>query len=145
MPSGEEVLDRGRDIARAVRERGGRALVDGGGGRAHQGFPAQGDPLLSVEEAARRRDFTVNAIAWDPLTGEYLDPHGGRADLQASRLRAVDPHTFGDDSLRVLRALQPSARFPLGLGEGTGRICRATPPAALPAGPGWGGREEPPA
>ena len=59
---------------------------------------------MAIEDAARRRDFTVNAIAWDPLTDEYLDPFDGRRDLLERRvLRAVDPRTFGDDSLRVLR------------------------------------------
>src|SRR5438552_3540485 len=46
-------------------------------GRGHRGFDVAGDPTMSVEEAARRRDFTINAIAWDPLTGAYLDPFDG--------------------------------------------------------------------
>ncbi len=41
-------------------------------GRGHKGFVVEGDPSMSIEEAARRRDFTVNAISWDPLTDEYL-------------------------------------------------------------------------
>ena len=52
-----------------------------------------------------------NAIAWDPLTDEYLDPCDGQTDLARLVLRAVDPSTFGDDSLRVLRAVQFAARF----------------------------------
>ena len=72
-------------------------------GRGHKAFAVVGDPFMLPAEAARRRDFTVNAIAWDPLTGEYLDPFDGRADLAARRLRMVDARTFGDDSLRVLR------------------------------------------
>ena len=59
-----------------------------------QGFVVTGDPRLSPREAARRRDFTINAIYWDPLTGEYLDPFDGRADLDRRLLRAVDPRTF---------------------------------------------------
>ena len=82
-------------------------------GRGHKGFAVEGDPHLSIEDAARRRDFTINAIARDPLTGAILDPFDGRADLQARRLRVVDARTFGDDSLRVLRALQFAARFDL--------------------------------
>ena len=70
-------------------------------GRGHRGFSVSGDPDLRLEEAARRRDFTINAVAWDPLTEAYLDPCGGRADLERRVLRAVDPKTFGDDSLRV--------------------------------------------
>ena len=45
----------------------------------HKGFLVEGDPSMTIEEAARRRDFTVNAISWDPLTGEYFDPSNGRA------------------------------------------------------------------
>ena len=80
-------------------------------GRGHRGFEVTGDPELSIEEAARRRDFTINAIAWDPLIEEYLDPFNGRADLEHRLLRAVDVRTFGEDSLRVLRAVQFAARF----------------------------------
>ena len=45
---------------------------------------------MTLAEAARRRDFTINAISWDPLTGEYEDPCGGLADLERQVLRAVD-------------------------------------------------------
>ena len=68
-------------------------------GRGHKGFTVEGDPSMSFEEAARRRDFTINAIGWDPLTDEYLDPFHGREDLRTRVLRVVDPRTFGDDSL----------------------------------------------
>src|SRR6185436_14791711 len=47
-------------------------------GRGHRGFVVTGDPAMSIEDAARRRDFTINAISYDPLTGEYLDPFHGR-------------------------------------------------------------------
>lgn len=107
-------------------------------GRGHRGFEVQGDPAMSIEEAARRRDFTVNAIAWDPLTGEYLDPHGGRDDLGRRVLRAVDRQTFGDDSLRVLRAVQFAARFEFEVDPGTAAICAAIPLDDLPAERIWG-------
>lgn len=107
-------------------------------GRGHKGFLVEGDPSMSIEEAARRRDFTVNAISWDPLTDEYLDPFGGRADLAARVLRVVDPRTFGDDSLRVLRALQFAARFELVLDRDTFEICRGIPLDDLPAERIWG-------
>src|SRR5262245_38409826 len=106
-------------------------------GRGHKGFTVHGDPMLSFEEAARRRDFTINAIGWDPLTGEYLDPHGGRADLIAKRLRVVDPRTFGDDSLRVLRAVQLAARFALDVNAETRDLLRVIPLDDLPGERVW--------
>jgi tRNA nucleotidyltransferase (CCA-adding enzyme) len=107
-------------------------------GRGHRGFEVTGDPDLSIREAARRRDFTINAIAWDPLTGEYLDPWNGRSDLAARVLRAVDPVTFGDDTLRVLRALQFAARFEFVLEPGTREICSRLELDDLPAERIWG-------
>jgi len=80
-------------------------------GRGHRAFVIEGDPAMSVEEATRRRDFTINAILQDPLTGELIDPFGGRQDIDACVLRAVSAETFVEDSLRVLRAAQFAARF----------------------------------
>jgi tRNA nucleotidyltransferase (CCA-adding enzyme) len=111
-------------------------------GRGHKGFAVTGDETLSIEEAARRRDFTINAISQDPLTGEILDPFQGRADLDRRCLRAVDPARFGDDSLRVLRALQFAARFELTVDEGTRALCRSIPLNDLPAERVWGEMEK---
>ena len=111
-------------------------------GRGHRGFAVTGDPHLPLAEAARRRDFTVNAIAWDPLQGEHLDPHGGRADLAARRLRMVDAETFGDDSLRVLRAVQLAARLEFDVDEPTRAVCRTIPLDDLPAERIWGELEK---
>ncbi|MGE0704951.1 MAG: CCA tRNA nucleotidyltransferase, partial [Vicinamibacterales bacterium] len=107
-------------------------------GRGHRGFDVSGDPAMSVAEAARRRDFTINAISWDPLTEQYEDPFQGRNDLARRQLRVVDPATFGDDSLRVLRAMQFAARFDLTMDEGTRAICRSIPLDDLPAERIWG-------
>src|SRR5262245_4270028 len=107
-------------------------------GHGHKGFTVTGDPSLSIEEAARRRDFTINAVSWDPLTGEYIDPVGGRTDLERRVLRAVDATTFGDDSLRVLRAIQFAARFEFELDAPTKTLCRDIPLADLPAERIWG-------
>jgi tRNA nucleotidyltransferase (CCA-adding enzyme) len=93
---------------------------------------------MSIEEAARRRDFTINAISWDPLTDEYLDPFHGRGDLRTSILKAVDLTTFGDDSLRVLRAVQFAARFELTLEDRTMALCRSIRLDDLPAERIWG-------
>ncbi|MGI8671788.1 MAG: CCA tRNA nucleotidyltransferase [Luteitalea sp.] len=111
-------------------------------GRGHKGFEVHGDPSLSFAEAARRRDFTINAIGWDPLTGEYLDPHGGRDDLARRVLRMVDARTFADDSLRVLRALQFAARFECTLHPETARVCRSIALDDLPAERIWGELEK---
>jgi tRNA nucleotidyltransferase (CCA-adding enzyme) len=81
-------------------------------GPGHRGIVVEGNPALPVEEAARRRDFTINAILLDPGTGDVLDPWGGRRDLEARRLRAVDARTFGEDPLRALRAAMPLAELP---------------------------------
>jgi tRNA nucleotidyltransferase (CCA-adding enzyme) len=107
-------------------------------GRGHKGFEVQGDPSMSLAEAARRRDFTINAISWDPLTDEYQDPCGGRADLERRLLRAVDLDTFSDDSLRVLRAVQFAARFEFALEDQTAALCRRTPLGDLPSERVWG-------
>jgi tRNA nucleotidyltransferase (CCA-adding enzyme) len=93
---------------------------------------------MTYEEAARRRDFTVNAIAFDPLTLEYIDPHQGRDDLARRLLRAVDLAAFGDDSLRVLRAVQFAARFDFTLDPATHARCREIALDDLPAERVWG-------
>jgi len=127
-----KVVAPGGDIDVALPRRESKA------GRGHKGFAVQGDPWMSVAEAARRRDFTVNAIAWDPLADTFEDPCDGRADLERRLLRVVDPATFGDDSLRVLRAVQFAARFGFTLEEETAAICRAVPLDDLPAERIWG-------
>ena len=70
---------------------------------------------VSLDEDLARRDFTINAIAWDPSTGELRDPFGGRRDLERRVLCAVgDPdRRFPEDYLRVLRAFRFAARFDL--------------------------------
>lgn len=92
----------------------------------HQGFLVGADPAMSPWEAARRRDFTINAIAEDPLTGEILDPFRGRDDLEGRVLRVVDADTFGDDPLRVLRGGVFAAQFGLSVEPGTDALLRQT-------------------
>lgn len=106
-------------------------------GRGHRGFLVQGDASLTFAEAASRRDFTINAIGWEPLIDTYLDPFDGRADLDRRVLRMVDARTFGDDSLRVLRALQFAARFDCTLDPATAATCRDIPLDDLPAERVW--------
>jgi tRNA nucleotidyltransferase (CCA-adding enzyme) len=93
-------------------------------GAGHRGFAVQPDAMLSDAEAAARRDFTVNAIALDPFTGELIDPHSGRRDLAAKVLRHTS-NAFVEDPLRVLRAVQLAARFDFLLAPETAALCRS--------------------
>lgn len=93
-------------------------------GAGHRGFKVAPDPDLSDAEAAARRDFTVNAISYDPFTGAVIDPHGGQADLKARILRHTSP-AFVEDPLRVLRAFQLAGRFEFSLAPETAELCRA--------------------
>jgi tRNA nucleotidyltransferase (CCA-adding enzyme) len=81
----------------------------------------------SVEDDLQRRDFTINAVAWHPLTREVRDPHGGMADLRAGTLRTVgEPaERFREDRLRVLRALRFAGRFGLTIDGATWDAARA--------------------
>ena len=100
-------------------------------GAGHRAFDIAADPGLSVAEASRRRDFTINAIYLDPLTGELQDPHGGVEDLKARRLRAVSPQ-FVEDPLRVLRGMQFAARFSLAADAETLGLCARVGLEGLP-------------
>lgn len=106
-------------------------------GRGHRGFVVTGDPQMSFSEAARRRDFTINAMMYDPLTGEYIDVYGGQADLQNKIIRVVDPRTFIEDSLRVLRAMQFAARFEFTIDPATAKLCRSIDLSDLPSERIW--------
>jgi tRNA nucleotidyltransferase (CCA-adding enzyme) len=107
-------------------------------GRGHRAFVIEGDPSMSIEEATKRRDFTINAILQDPLTGEVIDPFHGREDLDREVLRAVSPKTFPEDSLRVLRAAQFAARFEFEIDPETAELCRQIDLSDLPAERIWG-------
>ncbi|HEX8097070.1 MAG TPA: HD domain-containing protein, partial [Pyrinomonadaceae bacterium] len=111
-------------------------------GRGHRAFLVEGDPHMSAEEAARRRDFTINAILEDPLTGEILDPYDGRQDIKQKLLRAVSTETFAEDSLRVLRAAQFAARFEFDVDPQTVELCRAIDLTDLPRERVWGELEK---
>ena len=93
-------------------------------GAGHRGFSVAPDPSLGDAEAAARRDFTVNSIAYDPFSGDTIDPCGGRADLEARVLRHTSA-AFVEDPLRVLRAFQLAARFNLSLAPETAALCRS--------------------
>ena len=111
-------------------------------GRGHRGFFIEGDPEMTIRDAAARRDFTINAILKDPLTGEIIDPFQGREDLHGNIIRAVSTDTFGEDSLRVLRAAQFAARFEFGIEADTVKLCRAIDLSDLPSERIWGEMEK---
>jgi tRNA nucleotidyltransferase (CCA-adding enzyme) len=111
-------------------------------GRGHRAFVIEGDSSMTIEEATRRRDFTINAILQDPLTGEIIDPFNGREDIQSSVLKAVSADTFAEDSLRVLRAAQLAARFEFQVHPDTVELCRSIDLSDLPAERVWGEMEK---
>src|ERR1700733_13141767 len=93
-------------------------------GRAHRDFLATFDPDITPEEAASRRDFTINAMAFDPVANQLLDFFGGREDLKNRVLRATS-NAFREDPLRVLRGMQFACRFNLTIDPATAVQCRA--------------------
>lgn len=101
-------------------------------GSGHKGFNVQGDPALTHTQASSRRDFTMNAILWDFLKGEFIDPFNGRRDLQDGILRHTSNH-FSEDPLRVLRAMQFAARFNLKVAPETIDLCKSISPEHLSA------------
>jgi tRNA nucleotidyltransferase (CCA-adding enzyme) len=93
-------------------------------GAGHRGFAVEPDPALTEAEAAARRDFTINALAYDPFADRLLDFHDGAGDLRKKILRHTGP-AFTEDPLRVLRAMQLAARFDLTLAPETAALSRS--------------------
>lgn len=91
-------------------------------GMGHKAFEIAGDPFLTPKEACARRDFTINAILYDILSGEVIDEFGGIADLKNKVLRHTSER-FSEDPLRVLRAMQFAARFNLDVAPETVSLC----------------------
>lgn len=102
-------------------------------GPGHKGIAVEGDPDMPIEEAARRRDLTVNALMFDLVAHELVDPWGGLADLEAGLLRAVDRDTFLEDPLRALRAVQFAARLGFEAHPSLLALCREAALEELPA------------
>ena len=92
-------------------------------GKGHRDFAIDVDPFIGFKEAARRRDFTINAMMKDVLNGEIIDPFHGKDDLERKILRCVDEKTFVEDPLRVLRAAQFASRFHFTIEEKTLNLC----------------------
>jgi tRNA nucleotidyltransferase (CCA-adding enzyme) len=93
-------------------------------GLGHRDFLASFDAGITPQQACSRRDFTINAMAYDPVSGELLDYFGGQDDLRHRVLRATSS-AFREDPLRVLRGMQFACRFDLTLDPETAEECRA--------------------
>ncbi len=96
-------------------------------GVGHRGFDVSVDHTMSYQDAARRRDFTINTLGYDPLDGVIFNPHGGMEDLSKGVIRMTDPGAFRDDPLRVLRMAQFSSRFGFDIDPETMRHAREAP------------------
>ena len=81
----------------------------------HRGFDVEFDPMMRLQDACVRRDFTFNAMLLDPFTGEVFDFSEGRIDLHDKVIRHVSDEHFGGDPLRALRAFQFAGRFDMEL------------------------------
>ena len=100
-------------------------------GKGHRDFEVFVDPFIGTAEAARRRDFTMNAVMEDVLTGELVDPFGGKQDLEKGIIRHIDSDTFVEDPLRVLRGAQFASRFGFHIADDTSDLFRSMDLSAL--------------
>lgn len=94
-------------------------------GQGHRQFDVSVDPFIGTEAASSRRDFTINALMQDVLTGEILDYHGGREDLEKGIIRHVSDASFAEDPLRVLRAASFASRLGFDIADETISLCRS--------------------
>jgi len=102
------VLSRSGDVNYVGRTFGWPRTERAGMSGAYRDFSVQSDPDLPIERDLARRDFAMNAIAYDLVRGAIIDPHGGLADIEAKTVRAVgDPNVrFAEDHSRMLRAVR---------------------------------------
>ncbi len=94
-------------------------------GKGHKDFEIEIDPFIGEYKAARRRDFTINSLMQDVISGEIVDSFGGIDDLNNKIIRHVDAKTFIEDPLRVLRAAQFASRFNFAIAEETIELCKS--------------------
>ena len=102
-------------------------------GPGHRGISVEGDPDMTIEEAARRRDLTINALMYDIAEQRIVDPYGGLADLATQTLKAVDAETFLEDPLRALRVVQFASRLGFLVDDALIELCRTAALDELPA------------
>lgn len=92
-------------------------------GSHHRDFKTIVDPYIGTEKAAMRRDFTINSILEDVLTGEIIDHFGGVDDIKNNLLRHTNNNSFGEDPLRVLRCAGFTARLGFDVHDDTKKLC----------------------
>ncbi|WP_122893486.1 CCA tRNA nucleotidyltransferase [Arcobacter peruensis] len=92
-------------------------------GLGHNDFEVSTNAFLSYEEAALRRDFTINSIGYDFINDEFLDPFNGIKDLENKKLKHINDDTFIEDALRVYRVIQFASRFEFDVDEKTKELC----------------------
>ncbi len=90
----------------------------------HKGFDVKTHTDIAFKEASLRRDFTINAMGFDIGSLRLLDPYNGQDDLKNRTLRCVNPETFIEDPLRVLRAVQFAARYELTMDDQLIQLCK---------------------
>ena len=92
--------------------------------KGHDGFEITCNGRMDFIEASLRRDFTINAMGYDIEEQGFIDPHGAEEDMQQKVLRHINDKTFGEDPLRVYRAIQFCARFGYSLARETTLLCK---------------------
>lgn len=100
-------------------------------GNGHRDFDVKVEPFIGTYEAAIRRDFTINALMEDVLTGEIIDHFGGQRDIENKKIAHVCDRSFIEDPLMVLRAAQFAARFGFSIDNKTMDLCRTIDITAL--------------
>ncbi|MEA3497510.1 MAG: CCA tRNA nucleotidyltransferase, partial [Campylobacterota bacterium] len=93
-------------------------------GLGHRGFEIKIDGNLTFEDAAKRRDFTINSIGYDFKNKKFLDPFNGVEDIKKRVLKHIDDSTFEEDPLRVYRAVQFCGRFNFDVDNATKILCK---------------------
>lgn len=92
-------------------------------GAGHRGFTVE-TGSMTIEEACARRDFTFNAIMFDPARNALVDPYNGREALVNGVLKHVSD-AFMEDPLRVMRGFQFAGRFNMTVDDETVEVCRS--------------------
>ena len=101
-------------------------------GTGHKDFDIFVDPYIGTLKAAIRRDFTINSMMEDVITGELIDHFDGKSDLDNKIIRYVNKDSFQEDALRVLRACQFASRFEYTIESETLEVCKRMDLSHLP-------------